>query len=393
MSDSYSVPQAVRKEAQRGLDLRKEHGRGGLTTQEAGKHGIGSGVQRAVDLIEGTVSYATVKRMLAFFNRHKAFKEHHTTNPPSNSLISWLLWGGDAGYRWAQRIVKDVEGVEKGTFRALVLGITDDAEDDMDEQVTSFSDLIVKAQGLPPPAKDDDDDDDEETWDAVYVPQIIFPTTIRTSVKKALQDRRKLKLKGDSDARRYGLALLRGHHEALDIDAISQILDGMGSGDPTAELDARLVGGVTMFEAICRAQPAVPEKYLEGLTGAAREKRKRQIQARIRGKHSYAALEGDADTPTKPSRYTKTKLAAAIRDEVKGTGKGEFLRAAAKVGKAPRKILEQVYDRGLKAWATSGHRVGATAQQWGIARVYSFLTGGKTTKTADKDLYQQWKSE
>ena len=82
-----------------------------------------------------------------------------------------------------------------------------------------------------------------------------------------------------------------------------------------------------------------------------------------------------------------------MRDEIKGAGKDEFLRAAAKIGKAPRRILEQVYDRGLKAWATSGHRVGATAQQWAKARVYSFLTGGKTTKTGDKDLHDKWKSE
>ena len=117
---SFDVPQNVRKEAERGLRLRKEHGRGGLSTQEAGAHGIGSGVQRASDLVQGRVSFKTVKRMLAFFNRHKGYKKHHTTNPPSNSLISWLLWGGDSGFAWAKRIVNSEMNKRMYTFNELV---------------------------------------------------------------------------------------------------------------------------------------------------------------------------------------------------------------------------------------------------------------------------------
>jgi hypothetical protein len=120
MSKSFDVPQNVRKEAERGLKLRKEHGRGGLSTQEAGAHGIGSGVQRASDLVQGRVSFKTVKRMLAFFNRHKGYKKHHTTNPPSNSLISWLLWGGDSGFAWAKRIVEREMSKNMYTFNELV---------------------------------------------------------------------------------------------------------------------------------------------------------------------------------------------------------------------------------------------------------------------------------
>jgi hypothetical protein len=38
--------------------------------------------------------------------------------------------------------------------------------------------------------------------------------------------------------------------------------------------------------------------------------------------------------------------------------------------KISKKVLNTVYDRGLKAWKTGGSRPGATAQQWAIARVY-----------------------
>ena len=48
--------------------------------------------------------------------------------------------------------------------------------------------------------------------------------------------------------------------------------------------------------------------------------------------------------------------------------------------------LRKVYNRGMAAWK-SGHRPGTTPQQWGMARVNSFITKGKGTyHGADKDL-------
>jgi hypothetical protein len=50
----------------------------------------------------------TVKRMKNFFNRHRTYKERgYHRDRTSASYISWLLWGGDAGDKWAQRIVKE----------------------------------------------------------------------------------------------------------------------------------------------------------------------------------------------------------------------------------------------------------------------------------------------
>jgi len=54
-------------------------------------------------------------------------------------------------------------------------------------------------------------------------------------------------------------------------------------------------------------------------------------------------------------------------------------------------ILKKVYDRGMAAWK-GGHRPGATPQQWALARVNSFLTGGKTRTTADADLWKKAKA-
>ena len=65
-------------------------------------------------------------------------------------------------------------------------------------------------------------------------------------------------------------------------------------------------------------------------------------------------------------------------------------------------ILDKVYDRGLAAHknnpqsvrSLSGKKVGGkslkgkmSAQQWAMARVYSFAVGGTTRRTADRDLW------
>ena len=106
-AESFAPPSSVRAAARRGLELRKKHGKGGLTTQEAGKQGIGSGVARAGDLAGGgKISFATIKRMSAFFSIHEKNK---SGGEDDAGYIAWQLWGGDAGRSWANRIIKMVE--------------------------------------------------------------------------------------------------------------------------------------------------------------------------------------------------------------------------------------------------------------------------------------------
>lgn len=64
---------------------------------------------------------------------------------------------------------------------------------------------------------------------------------------------------------------------------------------------------------------------------------------------------------------------------------------AAKAAKSGISIgtLRKVYKRGVAAW-NSGHRPGTTPQQWGMARVNSYITKGKGTyHGADKDLREE----
>lgn len=115
---SFEVPASVRKAAAKGLKLREEFGRGGLSIQEASKQGIGSGVARARDLVKGKVSFETVKRMRSYFARHaidakaKGDESRGFWGDDSNPSAGWiahLLWGGDSGKRWVETILKNVD--------------------------------------------------------------------------------------------------------------------------------------------------------------------------------------------------------------------------------------------------------------------------------------------
>lgn len=111
--DTFTPPDGVQTAAARGLELRAKWKRGGLSNGEASAQGIGSGVQRAVNLKNGdAISLSTVKRMHAFFSRHaKNYRpdENEPDGGPTAGTIAWLLWGGNAGKAWADRIVSRVE--------------------------------------------------------------------------------------------------------------------------------------------------------------------------------------------------------------------------------------------------------------------------------------------
>ena len=74
------------------------------------------------------------------------------------------------------------------------------------------------------------------------------------------------------------------------------------------------------------------------------------------------------------------------RGESVEINENEGLKNKAEKSGMPLGILKQVYNRGIAAWKT-GHRPGTTPQQWGMARVNSYITKGKGTYYgADADL-------
>lgn len=97
ITDTVKPPKGVQEEAALGLEWRLKHKRGGTMV----------GVARARDLSGGrAVSYLTLKRMKAYFDRHEKDLQGEGSKPgeagyPSAGLIAWKLWGGDSGRTWA----------------------------------------------------------------------------------------------------------------------------------------------------------------------------------------------------------------------------------------------------------------------------------------------------
>lgn len=96
---------SMAEEAQRGLDWRREYGRGGTAV----------GIARARDIARrANLSPSTVKRMFSYFARHEVDKKGKGWSPggeayPSNGRIAWALWGGDPGQAWARKKVAQLE--------------------------------------------------------------------------------------------------------------------------------------------------------------------------------------------------------------------------------------------------------------------------------------------
>jgi len=132
----------------------------------------------------------------------------------------------------------------------------------------------------------------------------------------------------------------------------------------------------------------LPKKYFSGLTSKKRNQRKQEIakfgSMSWKNPKAYVGFKTNIGVKTKKSSYTKIwkKLfpeATSLEQKAKVTG-------------VPLKYIKESYNRGLAAWRT-GHRPGATAQQWGYARVHSFLVCGKTYYSTDSDLATQAKKQ
>ena len=173
-----------------------------------------------------------------------------------------------------------------------------------------------------------------------------------------------------------------------------------------------------------------PDVYFKGVSKKSKVNRARHFEKGAKKSDddpsAYKPAPGDADAKTKPSKHTmkfKKKFGEDVEQEIKdikawseldetieqykdeyGTDYRLYIdktvsemfdeilsentgvkNKAAKSG-MPYGILMKVYNRGMAAWRT-GHRPGTTPQQWGMARVNSFVTKSSGTwGKADKDL-------
>ena len=114
-----------------------------------------------------------------------------------------------------------------------------------------------------------------------------------------------------------------------------------------------------------------PERYFSGLSKSMRFLREKELLKRRSTPYSKLGLS----TSNKGGTRKKSKWTQRFH-EVYPTLKFNKNLISKRTG-IPRKSLDTVYNRGLKAWKTGGSRVGATAAQWAVARLYKFVLVSK----------------
>jgi hypothetical protein len=122
-----------------------------------------------------------------------------------------------------------------------------------------------------------------------------------------------------------------------------------------------------------------PVRYFSGLSPAMKATRKKELLRRRRVPYSKLMLgQSNKAATTRKSRWTmqfhRTYPGLKFNKELisKRTG-------------ISKSTLNTVYNRGLKAWKTSGSRPGANPQQWATSRTFKYIL--VTKKKAPKAWY------
>jgi hypothetical protein len=147
--------------------------------------------------------------------------------------------------------------------------------------------------------------------------------------------------------------------------------------------------GAKWVKAKISLNPSIPKRY-----GTSPQRLKELAAQRRRyrkGTETFALLPTDRAArragKVRPSAYTEVAKERGLTlsgQDFHGLAKRALRYYGAK-GNAKKMAaaLEKSYDKGLAAWASGGHRPGASSHNWANARISSLLVGGKTYWSAD----------
>ena len=138
----FTIPKGAKEEAKRGLEWRKEFGRGGTSV----------GLNSARYILNNTTAGAEKTRHIAkYFPRHEVDKRAEGWRPgekgyPSNGRIAWALWGGEAGKSWSQKLVRAMNKRDEKAESSLELITRRNKlrEEDWEYRLNRFRDTEVK---------------------------------------------------------------------------------------------------------------------------------------------------------------------------------------------------------------------------------------------------------
>lgn len=131
----------------------------------------------------------------------------------------------------------------------------------------------------------------------------------------------------------------------------------------------------------------IPERYFEGLNQKERALMTKEILKRPDSLKYWSADKAYAKRLKKEKESLPKSQYTLAYHKKYGKENAGSLEKISRVTGIKESILKEVYKRGIGAWQGS-HRPGIYSNQWAQVRIYSFVMGGKTQKTTDRDLWQ-----
>ncbi len=413
----HTPPHKVRAEAMKGLIL---------SHRENYTSASGIGLVRAMQLVvRPKIWDRSIKRMQAYFDRHK--KDQNAKNfgndvNPSRGWMAWLNWGGDSGKAWADRLMSSVRANPKQIKTTLVepsqiqfIGFDQDKVDAIRPHIPKALRVARRRAGS----------------------RRKFPTPIVAMAPNEIMYGRTVVDRGHPRGAGHGmyfqnfqLVKINPYMDSIDILA-NVIHENLHHLDPslpeevvaitTAEIMEECFGIYTLGRPLAEGRLVlhfnpddlkgrhIPEKYLKGLSKSERRQRVRELTA---SRDRYATSRKKAKTKkelqvvfselpsdkvarkkglVKQSAYSKVAFDRGIqvnRRSFKDTAERalRYYTGSAKASDVKRvaAALKKSFSKGLAAWGSGGHRPGASQFNWGDARVHSLLVGGKTYWSTDK---------
>ena len=143
----YTIPDAVKAEAKRAIEWRKEHNRGGTPV----------GMNTARTLAKGgQIGIRKIRHIAKYFPRHEVDKKGTGYKPgqknyPSNGRIAWALWGGDSAKSWATTIVnRENKKAQQNSITASYNFVMSEYENPEQAQLSSFTEAEYLPENLAP---------------------------------------------------------------------------------------------------------------------------------------------------------------------------------------------------------------------------------------------------
>ena len=101
---NFQIPQEVKNNVKKGLELHNEYKRGGTSV----------GLSIANYLIDNSIiSFNRLKNITNYFSKHLNCDVEKEKINISNEYISWLLFGSNEGFKWSQNLVDSMNKIDK----------------------------------------------------------------------------------------------------------------------------------------------------------------------------------------------------------------------------------------------------------------------------------------